>query len=77
MKVFNFYYNTDTELLYIEFATNTDLDDSFRIIEISKNDIEYYSPVIINVDEDIYEEEIIEILDEYFKNNELPETSEL
>ena len=47
MRILEFYYDEDREQLYVEFSTNEDKDDYYRILELEYLDIEYYSPEII------------------------------
>jgi hypothetical protein len=79
MVIREFNYNEDNKALYIVFSTKADGDDYFRSIWLSIDDIEYYSPTIISEFDlpFIEEDEISEILNEYFKENELPEEQNL
>jgi hypothetical protein len=65
--------------LYVEFSTKKDKDKYYRVIELVFEDIEYNSPTIITEDEmdEIDEEFIIDLLTQYFENNELPEEKTL
>jgi hypothetical protein len=65
--------------LYIEFSTKEDGDKFYRTIELGFDDIEYYSPNIITKKEmeHIDNDFLIELLDQYFKENELPEEETL
>lgn len=75
MNIIDFYYNEDTRGLYIEFSLLNDVDNVYRTIELSFKDVEYYSPTIItkndmdSIDKDL----IIDILNQYFDENDLPE----
>jgi hypothetical protein len=73
MIIREFYINEDNGGLYVEFSTKKDGDDFYRVIEFNKEDIEYYSPTILDDDTEIDEEFITELIFEYSKNNELPE----
>ena len=73
MIIREYYLNEDTGGLYIEFSTSKDGDDFYRVIELTRDDIEYYSPTILDEDVEIDEDFITELLFEYSKNNELPE----
>jgi hypothetical protein len=73
MIIREFYINEDNGGLYVEFSTKKDGDDFYRVIEFNKEDIEYYSPTILDDDTEIDEEFITELILEYSKNNELPE----
>lgn len=75
MEIHEYYYNEETRRLYIEFSTKEDSDKFYRTIEVTYDDVEYYSPTII-VEEDllnINQNFIIDFLFEYFKENDLPE----
>jgi hypothetical protein len=75
MKIHEYYYSEETRTLYIEFSTEEDSDKFYRTIELSYDDLEYYSPTII-LEEDLLslnKNFIIEFLFEYFKENDLPE----
>jgi hypothetical protein len=65
--------------LYVEFSTKKDKDKYYRVIELVFEDIEYNSPTIITEDEmdEIDEDFIIDLLTQYFENNELPEEKTL
>ena len=73
MHIHEFYYNNKT--LYIEFSVKEDGDDFYRIMELHYTDILYYSTDIIDETDirDFDEESIIELLNEYIKENDLPE----
>lgn len=79
MNIIEYYYNEDNKNLYIEFSTDDDEDIFYRVLELNKKDIEYYSPTIINdvnlnnIDEDF----IIELITEYLKDNDSPEQQTL
>jgi hypothetical protein len=72
MTIREFFLNEDTGNLYIEFSTEEDGDDFYRVLELSRDDIEFYSPLIIDDDLEIDEEFIQEIINEYSKHNDLP-----
>lgn len=73
MVIREFYLNEENTDLYVEFSTRKDRDDFYRVLTLSRLDIEYYSPTIIDDLEDIDEDMIIEVLEEYIKHNGLPE----
>jgi hypothetical protein len=73
MIIREYYLNEDTGGLYVEFSTNKDGDDFYRVIELTRDDIEYYSPTILDEDVEIDEDFISELLFEYSKHNDLPE----
>jgi hypothetical protein len=62
-------------MLYVEFSTDEDGDNFYRVLELSFQDIEYYSPEIIHeIDlDDIDEDFVIDILGQYLNDNDLPE----
>ena len=75
MIIHEFFYNEDNDTLYVEFSTIDDGDDFYRSIELDFDTIEYYSPTIITEYDipDIDEEQIIDVIKEYLKDNDLPE----
>jgi hypothetical protein len=73
MIIREFYLNEDTGGLYVEFSTKNDGDDFYRVLELTRDDIEYYSPTLLDEDSEIDEDFISELLFEYSKHNELPE----
>ena len=75
MKIHEFFYSDENRTLLIEFSTKKDADKFYRILELEYGDIEYYSPQIINEDDlnDIDKEFIIELLNQYLSENDLPE----
>ena len=75
MIIHEFFYNDDNRSLYIEFSTDNDGDNFYRVLNLGFEDIEYYSPEIIDdVDlENIDEDFVIELINQYSKENDLPE----
>lgn len=75
MNILEYYYNDDNRMLYVEFSTKEDGDIFYRVLELGFDDVEYYSPYIIIEDEmsDIDEDYIIELIEQYLKENDLPE----
>jgi hypothetical protein len=73
MIIREFYLNEDTGGLYVEFSTKNDGDDFYRVLELTRDDIEYYSPTLLDEDSEIDDDFISELLFEYSKHNELPE----
>jgi hypothetical protein len=65
--------------LYIEFSTDEDSDNFYRVLNLGFEDIEYYSPDIVveNDMEEIDEEFVIELINQYSKENDLPEEKTL
>lgn len=79
MIIHEFYYNDDNRRLYVEFSTDEDSDNFYRVLELGFEQVEYYSPEII-VEEDmelIDEEFVIELINQYSTENELPEEKTL
>ena len=79
MKILEFFYNEDTRRLSVEFSTKSDRDTFYRELELQYEDIVYYSPDIISEYDlkDIDSLFVIGILEEYLKENELPEEQSL
>ena len=79
MNIIEYYYNDDTRRLYVEFSTDSDGDLYYRELELGFDDVEYYSPEIIEEEdlENIDEEFIIELINQYVKENNLPEEKSL
>jgi len=75
MNIIDFYYNEDVRELYIEFSQLDDMDNVYRTIELSFKDVEYYSPTIISKNDmnSIDKDFIIDMLNQYFSENDLPE----
>lgn len=74
MNIIEFYYNEENENLYIEFSTDNDKDSFYRTLEVSFHDIEYYSPTIIDESDmkDLDNDFILDFLNSYFMDNDLP-----
>jgi hypothetical protein len=75
MTIHEYYYNDNNRVLYVEFSTKEDGDSFYRILELNYEDIVYYSPQIIeegDLDE-IDEDFIIELINGYSDENDLPE----
>ena len=77
MKIRDYYFNEDTNRLYIEFSTKKDGDDFYRTIELSFEKVKYYSPEIINEFEDVDDDLIKDVLGNYFEDHDLPEETML
>ncbi len=75
MIIHEYYYIEEKSTLHIEFSTEEDGDDFYRVIDIEFETIEYYSPTIITeydiseIDDDF----VVDLLSEYLKENDLPE----
>jgi hypothetical protein len=73
MRIRDFYLNDETGGLYIEFSTKEDGDDFYRTLELTYDEVTYYSPTIVEDLEDVDEDLMLEIIVEYSKENDLPE----
>ena len=75
MTIHEYYYNEDNRRLYVEFSTKKDGDRFYRVLELGYESIEYYSSDIISEDdlETIDEEFIVDLINNYIKENDLPE----
>ena len=75
MIIHEFYYNDDNRRLYVEFSTDDDSDNFYRVLNLGFEDVEYYSPeIIVEEDmEDIDEDFVKELIVQYTKENDLPE----
>jgi hypothetical protein len=73
MLLHEFYYNN--RRLYVEFSTDEDGDDFYRRLELDYDDIVFYSVDIIDeMDlQDLDEGLVVEIIEQYLKENDLPE----
>ena len=79
MYIREFYYNDDNRMLYVEFSTEKDGDDVYRILELIFEDVMYYTPNIM-YESDMYnmdENDIIELVEQYLLDNDLPEEQSL
>ena len=75
MIIHEYYYNEDTRRLYVEFSTKEDLDKFYRILELDFGDIGLYSPEIIDEYDlnEIEEDFIIDLVNQYLTENDLPD----
>lgn len=75
MNILEFYYNDGNGMLYVEFSTEEDGDSYYRVLKFDFEDIEYYSPDIIYESDlnNIDEEFVLNLLNQYLLNNDLPE----
>ena len=73
------YYYEDKKTLYIEFSTKKDGDDFYRILELGYEDIEFYSPNMFYESDlmDIEDYFILELIEQYLLDNDLPEEQNL
>jgi hypothetical protein len=68
-------YNDNNRTLYVEFSTEEDGDNFYRVLRLTYEDIVYYSPQIMeegDLDE-IDEDFVIDLIREYGEENDLPE----
>jgi hypothetical protein len=73
MIIREFYLNDEESALYIEFSTEQDGDEFYRVLNLTRSEVEYYTPTILEDLEDIDEDFVIELIQEYLKSNEAPE----
>ena len=79
MYIREFYYNDDNRMLYVKFSTEEDGDDVYRILELIFEDVMFYTPNIM-YESDMYnmdENDIIELVEQYLLDNDLPEEQSL
>jgi hypothetical protein len=75
MTIHEYFYNDNNRTLYVEFSTEEDGDNFYRVLRLTYEDIVYYSPQIleeVNLDE-IDEDFVIDLIKEYGEENDLPE----
>ena len=74
MEIIDFYYDEDEQRLDVRFTTDPD-SDFYRAVSLTLEDILYYTPIIIDEEDlvDIEEDFIVELLVEYYRENDLPE----
>lgn len=79
MIILEYYYNDDNRRLYVEFSTDNDGDLFYRELQLGYEEIEYYSPDIIDESdmENIDEDYIVELITQYLTENDLPEEKTL
>jgi hypothetical protein len=77
MYIREFYYNDDNRMLYVEFSTDNDGEDTYRVLELTVEDVMYYSPNIIHESDmyDMEENDVVEMINQYSTKNDLPEES--
>ena len=75
MNIIEYFYNDGNRMLYVEFSTEEDEDRFYRVLELDYDSIEYYSSDFISEEdlESIDEEFIIDLINNYIKENDLPE----
>jgi hypothetical protein len=74
MEIIDFYYDESDQILDVTFTTDSD-SAYYRKLQLTLRTIKFYSPTIIDEDDiiDCDEDFIIEILEEYFKKNDMPD----
>lgn len=79
MNIIEYDYDDDHRRLSVEFSTDDDGDTFYRVLQLRYDEVEYYSPQIIDeVDlEDIDEDFIKDLIEQYLKENDLPEEKSL
>lgn len=79
MKIRGYFYCEDNRNLTIDFSTSEDGDDFYRKIELEYWDIEYYSPDILKESDlkKINKGFLVELLEQYLNENELPDPEPL
>jgi len=75
MNILEYYYNDDNRMLYVEFSTDEDGDSYYRVLKLNYEDIEFYSPKIIDEEDvnEIDEDFVIDLIKQYLLDNDLPE----
>jgi hypothetical protein len=79
MNILEFYYNDETRILYIEFSTDIDGDDFYRILKLVFEEVEKFSPdIVTEVEmEDIDEDFVKDLITQYLLENDAPEEMSL
>jgi hypothetical protein len=79
MRIIDRYYDADWKTLTIEFSTHSDGDVYYRELVLSFDETAFYAPTLIDEEDmsDIDDEFIIELIEQYVKDNDLPEPIEL
>ena len=75
MIIHEYLYNDNNRTLYVEFSTEEDGDNFYRILRLTYEDIVYYSPQIMEEEDlnEIDEDFVIDLIREYGEENDLPE----
>ena len=75
MNILEYYYNDNNRILYVEFSTKDDGDSFYRVLKLVFEEVEYFSPEIISEEdmENIDEDFVKELIEQYLKENDLPE----
>ena len=79
MIIHEYLYNDNNRTLYVEFSTEEDGDNFYRILRLTYEDIVYYSPKIMEEEDlnEIDEDFVIDLIREYGEENDLPEEQSL
>jgi hypothetical protein len=79
MIIHEYLYNDNNRTLYVEFSTEEDGDNFYRILRLTYEDIVYYSPQIMEEEDldEIDEDFVIDLIREYGEENDLPEEQSL
>lgn len=79
MVIHEYLYNDNNRTLYVEFSTEEDGDNFYRILRLTYEDIVYYSPQIMEEEDldEIDEDFVIDLIREYGEENDLPEEQSL
>lgn len=74
MEIIDYYYDDMDQILEVTFTTDS-TGDYYRTVKLSLETIKYYYPTHIDEEEIIDSDDdlILEILEEYFKENEMPD----
>lgn len=74
MNIIRQEYDEFNRLLQVEFSNEEDGDTFYRVIELTYKDVIYYSPNIIDESDlsNLEDSDVLDILQEYFKENDLP-----
>lgn len=75
MTIHQCYYNENSKSLYIEFSTKEDSDQFYRVLELDYKEVKYYSPTIVS-NSDLYDCEesfLIDLIEQYISENDLPD----
>lgn len=73
MRIHEYFYGG--RRLYVEFSTDQDGDEFYRVLELEYEDIIFYSPDIITEEDmgEIDDDLVIDIINQYIIDNQLPE----
>ena len=79
MIIHEYLYNDNNRTLYVEFSTDEDGDNFYRVLRLTYEDIVYYSPQIMEEEDldEIDEDFVIDLIREYGEENDLPEEQSL